>query len=335
MKLLVSDIDHNKNEFYEAQRNTIGPRDMAIIAGGSDYQSILELYGRKKNKIPSAPSSDAAWYSRQQKPIISGLFARKESSLEVKKASALFVHSDIEWASAAPDYWVLDRSTPDALTGVLDCRDASARSMSQWQDGIPARVLVELYWTMGVLGVEWSYIAAVLGGTASDLKFEKIEFDKQIFPVLVDQAAAFMEHVTKGVEPPVTRASDKRIIEFLRPERRRGAAMGLPQEAYPIVKRYMECSAKRKELDKESKALKAQEEVCQAKIVQLMGEYEIAETDWGVRFKAHKTVVKPFMNPGNTHTTFTPKGDFMPDPLLEGADLDDDFDNSFGEDENE
>lgn len=336
MKLLLQDTEAARDQWLELRRKSVGSSDIAVLCGFNQYRSPLDLWMEKTGRQPPFEGNDHTWLGHQMEKAIGGLFARRNKDLEVQKCLALYGHDSIPFIHATPDFWLLKdggtetateafqdfdscgypirtlehREVPVSDIGLLEAKNTNARNLEHWEETAPTWAQVQLQWQMGICGIKWGYVAGLVGGSADSFMTYRFEFSPEVFDQCVMAADEFMEYVRRDI-PPAASAGDRKLVEKIVGDREKGKSSALPPSAYPVVRDYMRLAAIRKSLEKQAKEVKRQEDGLAARILQLMSDAELAETPWGVSFKASKIVVEPYVNEGYSYVRLYEKGKFQ------------------------
>lgn len=325
MKLLLANVENNRERWLDLRRSTVGASEMPTICGLNPYKSVLELWAEKTGKIEPFAGNDSTWLGSKLEPVIAEFFERKNPGLQVQRCGALYAHDSIEGITATPDFWLvkppLDNSAPWnespervelSDVGLLETKNAGYRKLDEWEENAPRSHQVQLQMQMGICGIQWGYVAGLIGGDAYEFKAYPFEFSPEVFEQCVSLAHEFLKFVREDI-PPAAGPGDKKLVEKIVGEREKGKSTALPIDSYPVVREYLRIAKLRKALEAQAKEHKASEDALAARILQLMGDAERAETPWGISFKATTVKVGPKVVDGYSFVRLYDKGEFVED----------------------
>lgn len=117
-----------------------------------------------------------------------------------------------------------DSATPDGLMrhqvrqglGVNEVKCTSAKKeLDIWKSGrAPARFRAQLMWQMGVMGLKWGVITAMVEGNPR-IYVKEYTFDEEEYNEMVESAREFMQQVETKTEPPRKRPVRKKKSPFV------------------------------------------------------------------------------------------------------------------------
>lgn len=267
MKELLKVTPQTQELWKQMRKSTIGASEIASIAGLNRHQSALEIWMRKTDKLPPLEENDAMFIGKNAEHLVAKMFERKElmTDLEPLEAQILCAHDKYEWATATPDFWLYNARllTPSkniqellssyAITGLLETKMQGFHQLDSWgENKAPEQYHIQVLWGLGVTGLKKAYIAALIGGF--EYRSAYIEFDEELFDMLIELGEAFMECVKTDTPPVTAGANDSKLIKQLIPTRE--GACELPIEAFQHVQSYLmnktlasELRAKLKEIE--------------------------------------------------------------------------------------
>ena len=195
----------------EERRNYIGGSDIAVVMGMSRWKTPLKLWLEKTGQAEPDDLSqvEAVQLGTELEEFVAQKFA-KESGKQVRKQSKMYVHKDYPFMAAHIDRLITGTDE------ILECKTCGSHKKEEWEgDGIPREYILQVTWYLGITGKKKAYIAVLIGGQS--FKYKEIEFDKELFDVMVDMAKEFWIAVETKT-PPAVSASDNPVIVQMFPE---------------------------------------------------------------------------------------------------------------------
>lgn len=195
----------------EERRKYIGGSDIAVVMGMSRWKTPLKLWLEKTGQAEPDDLSqvEAVQLGSELEEFVAQKFA-KESGKQVRKQSKMYVHKDYPFMAAHIDRLITGTDE------ILECKTCGSHKKEEWEgDGIPREYILQVTWYLGITGKKKAYIAVLIGGQS--FKYKEIEFDKELFDVMVDMAKEFWIAVETKT-PPAVSASDNPVIVQMFPE---------------------------------------------------------------------------------------------------------------------
>ena len=195
----------------EERRKYIGGSDIAVVMGMSRWKTPLKLWLEKTGQAEPDDLSqvEAVQLGTELEEFVAQKFA-KESGKQVRKQSKMYVHKDYPFMAAHIDRLITGTDE------ILECKTCGSHKKEEWEgDGIPREYILQVTWYLGITGKKKAYIAVLIGGQS--FKYKEIEFDKELFDVMVDIAKEFWIAVETKT-PPAVSASDNPVIVQMFPE---------------------------------------------------------------------------------------------------------------------
>ena len=195
----------------EERRKYIGGSDIAVVMGMSRWKTPLKLWLEKTGQAEPDDLSqvEAVQLGTELEEFVAQKFA-KESGKQVRKQSKMYVHKDYPFMVAHIDRLITGTDE------ILECKTCGSHKKDEWEgDGIPREYVLQVVWYLGITGKKKAYIAVLIGGQS--FKYKEIEFDKELFDVMVDMAREFWIAVETKT-PPAVSASDNPIIVEMFPD---------------------------------------------------------------------------------------------------------------------
>jgi len=207
-----------REEWLAARRTGIGGSDIAPILGLSPWRTPLDVY---KDKVEGAdqPETEAMRWGIILEDAIAREYAQR-AGVRVQRINDLLRAPGRDWAIASLDRVIVPAGTRARLhsgelrgaEGVLECKLVNAFSADQWghgddPDAVPLHYAAQCMWYLGVTGLPWCDVAALIGGQR--LVVRRIERDEETIAAMFARAETFWrDHVLARVPPPPTTAKE-------------------------------------------------------------------------------------------------------------------------------
>lgn len=194
----------------EERMKYIGGSDISAIMGMNRWKTPLKLWLEKTGEAKPDDLSkvEAVQLGIELEEFVAQKFAR-ESGKQVRKQSKMYVHPDYDYMVAHIDRLITGEDE------ILECKTCSAYKSGEWEDGIPQEYILQVQWYLGITGRRKAYIAVLIGGQS--FKYKEIEFDKELFDVMVERAIEFWNCV-KTLNPPPISANDGETLQEMFPK---------------------------------------------------------------------------------------------------------------------
>lgn len=223
--------NYERPDWLAARRLGLGGTDVAALLGIHPYKTRLGVYLDKttldepdEDDDDDDSPSEAAYWGTALEPIVADHFAR-ENKLTLAKPGMWGRGVDGDrWQLASPDRLVYTDSPlllqPDgslqpgaavcppatvedvlAAEALYEGKTASAYLRDEWKDNlVPDHYVVQTQWYLHVMGLQWAWIAALLGGQR--YVQVRIERDQPLIDNLVTIAARFWHDNVLAEIPP-------------------------------------------------------------------------------------------------------------------------------------
>lgn len=207
-----------RDEWLSARRSGIGGSDIAAILGLSPWRTPLDVY---RDKVDGAeqPETEAMRWGRLLEDVVAREYAARTGS-RVQRINAIVRKPEADWAIASLDRVIVSAGARARLhagrlrgaEGVLECKTVNAFSAGEWgreddPDAVPVHHAAQCMWYLGVTGLPWCDVAALIGGQR--LIIRRIERDEETIGVMFERAEKFWrDHVLARVPPPPSNARE-------------------------------------------------------------------------------------------------------------------------------
>lgn len=299
---VLENVSKDRETWLKLRRETVGSSEISVVCGLNPYKGPLTLQMEKWGQIAPDDENDFMWLGTRMESVIADLYARRTGA-EVTNPNALFVSRKYPFASASPDR--LYRSNNRDDSGVLEIKNTSFNQRERWQSGeAPTAAHMQLMWQLGVMGLEYGTIAALVGGNPEDFYTPEFQFDAPLFEQMIEIAGRFIEATKAGIQVPAS-AADKAAVEkaFTRqPEKE----IDLPHGASILLERYNLIKRDYDALSEKTGAMQKELDEIKTQIMQAMGDASIAH--WGSQtIRLTKVERKAFTSKASSYTKFSIK----------------------------
>lgn len=191
----------------EERMQYIGGSDIAAIMGQSRWKTPYRLWAEKTGKIemPDLSGRESVEMGNRLEQFVAEIFSEKTGKT-VRRAPKMYRH---------PQYPFLVANIDRLIVGgdeLLECKTCSAYKLEEWENKIPREYVLQVIWYLGITGRKRGWIACLIGGQKFDYK--PIDFDQELFDMMLDKALKFWELVQKKVPPLILPEDDETLAEL-------------------------------------------------------------------------------------------------------------------------
>lgn len=268
MRIILDDVAGNRDKWLAMRKQTIGSSEIAAICGMSDYDTPLSIWAEKTGKVPPREETEPMMLGKMLEPVVGKVFQRR-TKLEVEPANVLIGHDSLDFISASPDFWV---KTPYG-TKILEAKFTTSRNRSIWDDGIPETYLMQLVWQLCICGIDYGYVAGLVGGDADSFHYKDEQASAELFEVMMEAAVKFWACVLADV-PPKGISGDSKLLAKLQGERSAEVVEfeGAAAAEAEIAAEYFEAvKAKRLEAKEQVELLDKEYDAAKVHLMELLG----------------------------------------------------------------
>lgn len=260
-------------EWLSLRRKFIGGSDIAAICGLHPYKTPLQVWLEKKGRSIEW-TSEKAELGHKLEPIIREMYEQKEGHRvftfnEIYSVGIAGASLDGIISNVMPgQYFNTSDPAGDRLQqtwdGVFEAKHPGWRQAPRWDNNqAPEEYRCQVVWYMGILGLEWADIAALIGG--DDWQTRRIEFDAELFGLMMQRAEQWWRDYIIGDKEPDAEAQDSEVLSQLhRPDPALTVDLA-PEDSYTVL---TYCT-----LDEQIKKLAAEKEKCESLLKQKMMGY--------------------------------------------------------------
>lgn len=176
-------------QWLEARRSLITSTDVPVLLGISPWKCEADLADEKLGIAEYQEPTLRMRIGSTLQDLIGQEYATV-TGRSVKPVRDLWLHPEIEWAAASPDFRVVGEKR------LVEAKSTNSRT--RFADGLPDDVMAQMQWAMGVSGYPVSDAAVLLGHDALMQPIPEVEFDAALFENLVAIAEDFRRRLAEG-----------------------------------------------------------------------------------------------------------------------------------------
>lgn len=186
----------------------IGSSDISAVMSMNPWKSPLQLWAEKTGAIEQKDLSDneaVEWGTRLER-IVSEKFSDK-NGVKLMAYKKRFIHPDYDFLSCELDNIIVGTDE------MVEIKTANMWAYKEWAnpDEIPAHYICQVMFALGLSKRRIGHIAVLVGGQKYLEK--KIQFDQEMFDVMVKRAVDFWQCVQNGTPPAATGMDNETIAE--------------------------------------------------------------------------------------------------------------------------
>lgn len=162
------------DEWLEQRKHGVGGSEVAAIMGLSPWKTATQLWLEKTGRIEPADLSGKPYveFGNIMEPVIGNWYREQFPDRTVRRVNAICKSLIRPWAQASLDYEVRDGS----VWGVLEIK--TARTATDWQDGVPAYYLTQIMHYMQVTNRPFADVAVFFRDTC-EFKCFRVDYDQE------------------------------------------------------------------------------------------------------------------------------------------------------------
>ena len=190
----------------EERMQYIGGSDIAAIMGQSRWKTPYRLWAEKTGKIESLiKNNEAVEMGTRLEQFVADLFSEKTNK-SVRKTPKMYAHPKYPFMVAHVDRLITNSNE------LLECKTCSAYKLEEWENKIPKEYVLQVVWYLGITGRKRGWIACLIGG--QKFVYMQIDFDEELFNLMVEKAVKFWEMVQKQIPPLILPEDDEVLGEI-------------------------------------------------------------------------------------------------------------------------
>lgn len=200
---------NSREEWLKARETRIGGSEASSLIGINPYQSLRDLWLKKKGHVVEEIDNEATRYGNACEPILRELFKLKHPELEVEYQENTILYSNVyDFMSYSPDSLSFD----GARKGIVEFKTSFIRNSAmhdEWKDKIPMQYFVQVLHGLIVTGFEYVDLMAelrYLDGNSSIKQYhiERKEVLDDIEYILEQETNNWQTYFLGNVEPKIT-----------------------------------------------------------------------------------------------------------------------------------
>lgn len=192
--------DVSREKWLKFRQDGIGGSDVAAIMGLNKYRTPLDVYISKVEEIPEMDlvDNEFIYWGNVLEDIVAKEFQKRNPEYKVFKSSFMWQHPEHKFMVANVDRLLYH---PEHGWGVLEIKTASEYRNGHFEgETIPEEYLLQTQHYVGTMGVNYSFLAALIGG--NKYKQFKIEKNEELIETLIELEKDFWENHVLAQSPP-------------------------------------------------------------------------------------------------------------------------------------
>lgn len=153
---------NSREEWLKARETRIGGSEASSLIGINKYQSLRDLWRKKKKGITEEIDNEAIRYGNALEPILREMFRVKHPTMDVQyEENAIFYSKKYDYMHYSADGLIWD----GARAGILEIKTSFIRNsemLRNWDNKIPDNYFVQVLWGLIVTGYEFVDLIAEL-----------------------------------------------------------------------------------------------------------------------------------------------------------------------------
>ena len=254
------------------RKGFIGSSDIGTILGLNPYCTPLMLWMQKTGKVeqPDLTGVEAVEMGTELEETVARLFT-KRTGKAVRRSPKNYTMPNANWMRCQVDRLI---TGTDEL---LECKTASLRKEKDWDgEDIPASYIAQVMWQLMITGRKVGWIACLIGG--QKFVYKQIAADEEFFATMRDKAESFWSMVQSDTAPMAVYGDDEALLA-LHPK---------DNEQVQNLQEFETAVAHRQELSGQIEALKAEKEMIEVRIKEVIGD------NLGFKTEKYKVLWSPY-----------------------------------------
>lgn len=199
---------NSREEWLKARETRIGGSEASSLIGINKYQSLRDLWRKKKKGITEEIDNEAIRYGNALEPILREMFRVKHPTMDVQyEENAILYSKKYEYMSYSPDGLIWD----GARAGILEIKTSFIRNSemsNEWKDRIPDSYYIQILHGLICTGFEFVNLIAELryiDGNSSIRQYhiERLEVLDDIEYLLRKERENWEKYFLSNLEPPI------------------------------------------------------------------------------------------------------------------------------------
>lgn len=199
---------NSREEWLKARETRIGGSEASSLIGINKYQSLRDLWRKKKKGITEEIDNEAIRYGNALEPILREMFRVKHPTMDVQyEENAILYSKKYEWMSYSADGLIWD----GARAGILEIKTSFIRNSemsNEWKERIPDSYYIQILHGLICTGFEFVNLIAELrymDGNSSIRQYhiERLEVLDDIEYLLRKERENWEKYFLSNLEPPI------------------------------------------------------------------------------------------------------------------------------------
>lgn len=199
---------NSREEWLKARETRIGGSEAGSLIGINKYQSLRDLWRKKKKGITEEIDNEAIRYGNALEPILREMFRVKHPTMDVQyEENAILYSKKYEWMSYSADGLIWDGTR----AGILEIKTSFIRNSemsNEWKERIPDSYYIQILHGLICTGFEFVNLIAELryiDGNSSIRQYhiERLEVLDDIEYLLRKERENWEKYFLSNLEPPI------------------------------------------------------------------------------------------------------------------------------------
>ena len=201
-------------QWRKLRKSGIGASDAPAVCGASEYGTALQVYLRKKDRIPDVDDTqDAIRMGHLLEPVIWQRFNELTNIKVVQSPVGMIRHPEHEFMFATPDA-VLEDDVDGVHVGESKATSwRVAHRLGTDPDDVPSEWMVQVQHQLAVTGASVGRMAVLLDGRT--LLNYRIERNQALIDAIIDAEKEFWERI-KNNDPPEPDYKHSTCLDLIR-----------------------------------------------------------------------------------------------------------------------
>lgn len=199
---------NSREEWLKVRETRIGGSEASSLIGINKYQSLRDLWRKKKKGITEEIDNEAIRYGNALEPILREMFRVKHPTMDVQyEENAILYSKKYEWMSYSADGLIWN----GARAGILEIKTSFIRNSemsNEWKERIPDSYYIQILHGLICTGFEFVNLIAELryiDGNSSIRQYhiERLEVLDDIEYLLRKERENWEKYFLSNLEPPI------------------------------------------------------------------------------------------------------------------------------------